>query len=131
MRTTRWTSAELARIAAAPELEIAVQRTDGTLLRPRPIWVVVADGDVLVRTWHRRDTGWYGRVLASHRARIDVPGLEAEVVVEDLGAASSSVRAAVDGAYVAKYGSAGATSMVSAEAAATTLLLAPAEPPPG
>jgi len=72
--TAAWTAEELQRIGAAHELQIASMRTDGTLRRWVPIWVVSADGQVYVRTWYRRDTGWFGQVLASHRARIRVPG---------------------------------------------------------
>lgn len=37
---TTWTSEELTRVRAAEELEIAFLRRDGTLGRPRTIWVV-------------------------------------------------------------------------------------------
>ncbi|WP_177231413.1 DUF2255 family protein [Amycolatopsis saalfeldensis] len=33
----------------------------------------------------RRDTGWYGQALRERRARIRVPGLEADVTIEDIG----------------------------------------------
>ena len=88
-----------------------------------PIWVVSADGQVYVRTWYRRDTGWFGHALRSHRARIRVPGLEAEVTIEDIGDTSPQVTTEVDAAYRAKYGHGGAESMVTATAAATTLQL--------
>jgi hypothetical protein len=41
-----WTPDELARVAAAQELEIAPVRRDGTL-RPVPIWVVRAGDDCM------------------------------------------------------------------------------------
>jgi hypothetical protein len=88
-----------------------------------PIWVVCAGGQVYVRTWYRRDTGWFGHALRSRRARIRVPGLEADVTIEDIGDASTQVNADVDDAYRTKYGSGGAGSMVTAEAVATTLQL--------
>jgi hypothetical protein len=53
-----------------------------------------------------------------------VPGLEADVTVEDLGDASAQVTADVDAAYHAKYDQ-GAGSMVTATATATTLRLDP------
>jgi hypothetical protein len=65
-----------------------------------PIWVVSTGGQVYVRTWYRRETGWFGQVLASRRARIRVPG--------------------------AKYGRHGGTErMVTDEAAAATLRISP------
>lgn len=87
-----------------------------------PVWVVRAGEHVYVRSWYRRDTGWFGHALRARRARVRVPGLEADVTVEDLGHSSERVTAEVDAAYRGKYGG-GAGSMVTAEAAATTLRL--------
>ncbi|WP_091491422.1 DUF2255 family protein [Microbacterium pygmaeum] len=50
------------------ELEIAAPLADGRRGQWTPIWVVVSAGAVFVRTWLRRDTGWYGRSVASRRA---------------------------------------------------------------
>lgn len=124
--TAAWSPAELQKINAARELEIASRRADGTLRQWVPIWVVSTGGLVFVRTWYRRDTGWFGHVLASRRARIRVPGLEADVAVGDVGEGTRELRAGVDAAYQAKYGRRGGTErMVSAEAAAATLRLSP------
>jgi hypothetical protein len=122
-----WTSDEAARISAAPELEIASRRPDGTLRGWVPVWVVSVGRQVYVRTWYRRDSGWFGRVLAAGQARIRVPGLETDVAVADIGAGSAGLRAGVDAAYEAKYGPLGGTQrMVTDEAAAATLELSPA-----
>jgi hypothetical protein len=84
--------------------------------------VVSTGGQVYVRTWYRRETGWFGQVLASHRARIRVPGLEADVAVEDVGAGLPELRSGIDAAYRTKYGrGGGAERMVTDEAAAATL----------
>lgn len=123
--TATWSPEELERIAAAGELDIAVKRTDGTLRRWTPIWVVCADGQVYVRTWYRRDTGWYGHALRSRRARISVPGLDVDVAIEDVGEGPAALRERVDTAYRDKYGRSGSSSMVEAAAAATTLRLTP------
>jgi hypothetical protein len=120
-----WTADQLDRIGSAVELEIAVPRSDGTPGSWTPIWAVCADGEVFVRTWHRRSTGWFGRILRTERARIRVPGAEAEVRAEDVGAKPSTLRAAVDDAYRAKYGRGSTDRMVGDEAAATTLRLVP------
>lgn len=123
--TEAWSRDELRLIEAAPELQIAVRRTDGTLHGWTPIWVVSTDGHVYARTWYRRDTGWFGHALRSHTARIRVPGLEAEVAVEDVGEGHAGLRERVDTAYRDKYGHRGSSSMVGAAAAATTLRLIP------
>jgi hypothetical protein len=124
--TAPWSPDDLARIGDAEELEIAAKRADGTLRRWLPIWVVCFENQVYVRTWHRRDTGWFGHVLESHRARIRVPGLEADVSVEDVGEGAAELRAGIDAAYRAKYeryGHASVDPMLSPEAAAATLRL--------
>ncbi len=124
--TATWSPDDLERIGSARELEIAVKRDDGTLRRWVPIWVVVVDEQIYVRTWYRRETGWFGHVLSSGRARIRVPGLTADVAVKDVGTGAASLRSGVDAAYRAKYGSSSSTdSMVAPEAAAATLQLSP------
>src|ERR1700747_2245110 len=121
--TVPWSPDDLRLMDAARELQIAVRRSNGSLRRWVPIWVVCAGGRVYVRTWYRRDTGWFGHALRSRRARIRVPGLEADVTIEDIGDASTQITTDVDAAYRTKYGPSGASSMVTAAAAATTLQL--------
>ena len=121
--TAPWFPDDLRLVDAARELQIAVRHSDGSLRRWVPIWVVCAGGRVYVRTWYRRDTGWFGHALRSRRARIRVPGLEADVTIEDIGDASTQVTSDVDAAYRTKYGRGGAGSMVTPTAAATTLQL--------
>ncbi len=118
-----WTPEQLNLIGSAHELQIAVCRTDGTLRPWTPIWVVCADGEVYVRTWYRRSTGWFGLVLATKRARVRVPGVEADVNVEDVGAGPARLCSAIDDAYRAKYGGGSTGNMVKDESAATTLRL--------
>ena len=118
-----WPPDDLRLIDAARELQIAVRRSDGSLRPWVPIWVVCAGGQAYVRTWYRRDTGWFGHALRSRQARIRVPGVEADVTIEDIGDASTQVTADLDAAYRTKYGGGEAGSMVTATAAATTLRL--------
>lgn len=120
---TTWSPDELERIERAAELLIATRRAEGTLRRWVPIWVVCDQEQVYVRTWYRRETGWFGHALRSRRGRIRVPGLEVDVTVVDLGSRGEA-RAGVDIAYRTKYGpGASADRMVTNEAAATTLQL--------
>lgn len=63
-----------------------------------------AGEQVYVRTWHRRESGWFGHVLLSRRARIRVPGLHADVAVADIGDGAGQLRADIDAAYRTKYG---------------------------
>jgi hypothetical protein len=130
-----WSPAELERIGTAGELQIITIRADGTLRPAVPIWVVRVGGQVYVRTWYRRDGGWFGHVVDSRRARIRVPGLEADIAIEDVGDDRAELRAGLDAAYRVKYGRYGEASvdrMVTHDAAASTLRLIPERgPPPG
>jgi hypothetical protein len=126
--TVVWSPGELERIGAAEELHVAARRADGTLRREVPVWVVSAEGQVYVRTWYRRDDGWFGHAVDSRRARVRVPGLEADIAIEDVGDDRAELRASVDAAYRAKYGRYGKATverMVTDDAAATTLRLVP------
>lgn len=134
--TAAWSPEQLARIDEAEELEIAPRRRDGTLGRRVTIWVVATGGHVYVRTWYRRDQGWFAHVVGSGRARVSVPGLETEVAVEDVSRTGTELRAGVDAAYRNKYGrysSSSVDAMVNDDAADTTLRLTrevePAVPP--
>jgi hypothetical protein len=115
-----WSSEELRYLDASRVLEIAARRASGDPGVWTPIWVVVVEGEVFVRTWHRRTTGWYGRAVASARASICVAGNSVDMTVTVAGEARAE---AVDAAYRTKYGTAGAQSMITAEAVASTLRL--------
>ncbi len=127
-RTSGWRPEDIRRIGSAAELEIAVKRADGSRRPRRPIWVVCVGHQVYVRTWYRRDTGWFAHALASRRADIRVPGLEAAVTIEEIGTEPTGLRAEIDAAYRTKYQHYGASAvgpMVADAAAATTLRLNP------
>jgi hypothetical protein len=126
--TATWSPEQVERIGRAEELQIAARSADGTLRPWVPIWVVCVGDQVFVRTWYRRDNGWFGHVLDSRRARIRVPGLEADVAVEDVGEDTASLRPGIDAAYRAKYKRYGRTTvdrMATDDAAASTLRLIP------
>ncbi|WP_299039375.1 DUF2255 family protein [uncultured Pseudokineococcus sp.] len=129
-----WAPEQLERLDVARELRIAVPRGDEEPAPGTPVWVVRVGDEVFVRSWHRRSTGWFGRAVARGRARVHVPGVEADVVVVDLTASPAPGGGAsppleellddVDAAYRAKYGAGGGTAgMVTEEARATTLRL--------
>lgn len=119
-----WTSEQLGHVGLARELEIAVRRADGSLRRWTPIWVVNVGDDVYVRTWYRRDTGWFGHAVSAGRGRVRVPGVEVDVAIDDVGVGPPGLREAVDAAYRRKYGDGPSTdNMVGDDAAATTLRL--------
>ncbi|WP_109209722.1 MULTISPECIES: DUF2255 family protein [Microbacterium] len=117
-----WSSEQLRDLSAAIEVEVSVPRRDGGFGRWTTIWVAVAGTGVFVRTWRRRETGWYGGAVRAGHARIRVGERAVDVIVEATGETDA---ATVDAAYRSKYGDLAARSMVTAEAAASTLRLTP------
>jgi hypothetical protein len=126
---TSWTPDQLRAIESAHELEITTARPDGALRSWVPIWVIRAGADIYVRTWQLREAGWFGHAVSSGRARVRVPGLEADVEVTQVGSGDAALRAAGDAAYRDKYGGdAGSVGrMTGEEATASTLRLDPAD----
>ncbi len=118
-----WTPEQLALVDAARELDIAVRRADGTLRAWTPIWAIHVGDDVYVRTWYRRDTGWFGLAASTRRARVRVPGVEVDVRIADVGVGPPGLRDDVDDAYRTKYGGGSTGNMIGDQAAATTLRL--------
>jgi hypothetical protein len=131
-----WSTEQLQLLDAAVELNIAVPRPDGALGRWTTVWVVCVGQGVFVRSWHRRETGWFGRAVTTGRARIRAIGLETDVAVVDLGRTGDrsgeepqlqgELFDEVDSAYRTKYGAFGDATvgaMVSAHARVTTLRL--------
>ncbi|HEX7524978.1 MAG TPA: DUF2255 family protein [Gaiellaceae bacterium] len=122
---TGWTADELARIGRAPELDIASRRPDGALRPFVTIWVVRVGNDVYVRSAYGFANPWFQRALASGEGRVRAGGVERDVAFEVPGA---SIDADVSAAYHAKYDRYGPTivgTVVSSEAARSTLRLAP------
>ena len=69
-----WTSDQLARIADAEVLQVSSYRSDGTLRRWTPIWVVRVGDGLYVRTAYGRDSAWYpmiGPTAAETTVRLD------------------------------------------------------------
>ena len=132
-----WSTEQLQLLDAAVELNIAVPRPDGALGRWTTVWVVCVGQGVFVRSWHRRETGWFGRrAVTKGRARISATSLVTDVAVVDLGRTGDrsgeepqlqgELFDEVDSAYRTKYGAFGdatVRAMVSAHARVTTLRL--------
>ena len=97
----QWTDAELDRIDAAEELELASARRDGTLRNPVTIWVVRVGDDLYVRAVRGR-AGWFRGTQTRHEGHISVGGIEKDVTfaVET----DPAIHRRIGDAYRAKYG---------------------------
>jgi hypothetical protein len=123
---TAWTSDELARIEAAPELLMAPLRRDGTLRRPVTIWVVRNGHDLYVRSYRGHGGSWFRAAEARHESHIRAGGVDKDVAL--LEEADPGINDRIDAAYRATYRRYGGTyvePMVAAAARATTLKLVP------
>lgn len=114
-----WTAEDLDRIGAAKELDIATERSDGTLRSYLPIWVVRIGDELYVRAYRGRGGSWFRQVQRHPRASIRAGGVERTVSFE---AADDSLRPAMDDAYRAKYGSGMYVDAMIAPAAAEAAL---------
>ena len=84
-----WTAEDLDRIGAAKELDIATERSDGTLRSYLPIWVVRIGDELYVRAYRGRGGSWFRQVQRHPRASIRAGGVERTVSFE---AADDSLR---------------------------------------
>jgi hypothetical protein len=122
---TSWTSDELTKIETAEELEIASRRRDGTLRNPGTIWVVRVGDDLYVRSYRGRGGAWFRAAQARHEGHIRAGGVEKDVTF--VAETDPGLNDQIDDAYRAKYQRYPqyVAPMVTAEARATTIKLAP------
>jgi hypothetical protein len=122
---TDWTAEELAKIGGAEELKIASRRPDGSLRRFITIWVVRLGDDIYVRSAYGPDNPWFRRAVASGGGRIRAGGIERDVEFEVPGPeADEDLHAAYHAKYD-RYGPKIVGTVVSPEAARSTLRLVP------
>jgi hypothetical protein len=96
-----WTDNELNEIGNAEELQIASLRQDGTLRKPRIIWVVRLGDDLYVRSVNGRTSDWFCGVQTRHEGYIRAGGVEKDVIfVEE---SDFNVNDKIDAAYATKY----------------------------
>jgi hypothetical protein len=118
-----WTAGELAKIGDADELRISSRRPDGSLRPFVTIWGVRLGDDLYVRSAHGHDNPWFQRALASGEGRVRAGGVERDIAFEVPG---SDVDEDISAAYHAKYDRYGPSivgTVVSPEAARSTLRL--------
>jgi hypothetical protein len=120
-----WTSDELTRIGTADELELASVRRDGTLRKPRTIWVVRVGDDLYVRSMYGRAGGWFPGTQVRHQGHVRAGGVDKDVTFANTG---PDLNDQIDAAYRDKYRRYGPNiigGVVNAEARAATIKLVP------
>jgi len=122
---TAWTNDEFSRVGNAEELQITSAGRDGTLGRPRTIWVVPYDGDLYVRSVNGSSAAWFRGTQVRREDHIQAGGVERDVAFAD---ADHSVDDQIDAAYRSKYrryAKSITDSITSPGARATTIRLVP------
>lgn len=122
---TTWTSDELGKIGDAEELQISPRRRDGTLQKPRTVWVVRHGDDLYLRSVRGAKGDWYRGTQARHEGHIRAGGIEKEVAIED---ADAGMNDEIDAAFRSKYKRYSGKvldSILSSAARSTTLRLVP------
>jgi hypothetical protein len=118
-----WTIEELTRMDEHDEIQITSRRSDGSLRPFITIWAVRSGDHLYVRSAYGPDNGWFRRAKGSAEGRIRAGGVERDVAFEVPG---SEVDQALNDAYHAKYDRYGpgmVRTVVSPEAARSTLRL--------
>ena len=125
---TAWTTDELTKIGSADELQITYLRRDGTLGRPRTIWVVRHGDDLYVRSVNGRASAWFRGTQLRHEGHVQAGGVSKDVAFADAG---HDIDEQLDAAYRTKYRKYAANivnSIVTPQARAATLRIAPQTP---
>lgn len=120
-----WAEADLVRIGAAAELDLASRRPDGTLRGFVTMWAVRTGDDLYVRSAGGPDRPWYRHATEAGTGRIRAGGVEADVTFE---AAPADAHAGIDAAYHHKYDRYGARivgHVTGPDAEAVTIRLVP------
>jgi hypothetical protein len=95
-----WTTAELAGVDGADELDVASYRPDGTLRPYVTIWTVRSGDDVYIRSAYGPENGWFRRAKDSGTGRVRVAGFEKDVRFDE---PDDDVHDDLDAAYHTKY----------------------------
>jgi hypothetical protein len=119
-----WKNDELRRIGETDDLHISPFRDDGkTYGTPTWIWSVVVDGELYVRAYNGKESGWYKAAVRQKAGRITAADITKEVTFEPV---DGEINERIDDAYRTKYaGSPYLRPMISERARAATVRVVP------
>jgi hypothetical protein len=78
---SNWSASQLKELADAEELVLVISRADRRALR-FPVWMVVVDGGLYVRSYLGVTNGWYRAVVADQHQAIVLDGNDIDVRFE-------------------------------------------------
>lgn len=97
-----WTSGALHDLATAEEVRLATRRPDGTLRRPRIVWVVTHDERVFIRSTNGVTADWYRAATRTGVGQLTARRTAHDVTFIHVDADTDLALA--DAGYRAKYG---------------------------
>ncbi|MEY9931228.1 hypothetical protein ABH926_005877 [Catenulispora sp. GP43] len=126
MADTAWSTGELEQIASRDELDVAPRRNDGTLTKPRIVWMVRVGGDVYIRSVQGTEGAWYRTTRGRGEGHVNTGTVDKDVTFLDVED-SDGLQDRIDAAYRAKYSRypGPVASITAAKARATTMRLVP------
>ena len=98
-----WSASELEGVADAEELVLVISRAGRAALR-FPVWPVVVDGGLYVRSYLGVTTGWYRGVVANPHQAIVLDDRDVDVLFEFV-ARTDAVNKTIYLAFLSKYSS--------------------------
>jgi hypothetical protein len=91
----------LANVADAEEVVLVISRAERATLR-FPVWPVVVNGGLYVRSYLGVTTGWYRRVVTNPRQAIVLDDTDVDVLFEFVPR-TDEINRAIDSAFLDKY----------------------------
>ena len=122
---TAWTADELDRLERADEVGVASRRPDGTLRGFVTIWAVRVGDAIYIRSAHGLENPWFQRARRAGQGRIRAAAVEQDVTFEASGPDLVDVVTAAYHAKYDRYGPRIVGSVVSEDAARSTLRVMP------
>ena len=113
---------DLARIAAAKEVEIETQAPEGAAHRT-VVWAVVDDDETFIRSYRGSTSRWYREAIANPAVALHVDGRRLPATAIPANDPDSIER--VSAAFVAKYPPGASTTAMATQYLDTTLRLEP------
>lgn len=97
----QWTQVDARAIAAPDEVQLVTRRRDGSVRRPRTIWIVGDGARVFIRSTNGRTADWFRHAIAACAGQVLAGSTTYDVAFSE---ADDGDLARVDAAYRAKYG---------------------------
>lgn len=98
---TEWKPADVRDILAREEIQVRTRRADGSLRRPRIIWVVGGGERIFIRSTNGRSADWFRWAIASGQGQLVAGGAAYDVIFREAAEADLQT---VDAGYREKYG---------------------------